>query len=104
MSDTTIRYAANGHGPNAGATERLAAVAHETVDRLAGRTSGMEQQLRERAAVLGERARKQEKRARTAMRQQVRKARGYVRKQPLLGAGIALAAGIAIGGLLLFRR
>jgi ElaB/YqjD/DUF883 family membrane-anchored ribosome-binding protein len=102
MSETVFRYARNGDG-HVGATERLAAAAHETVDRVAERASGMEQELRERATVLGKRARKQQKRAQGALNQQVRKARGYVRKQPLRGACIALVVGTAIGALLLRR-
>lgn len=103
MSNSIFRFA-NGHGAEADVTERLAAAAHGTVDRFAERASGVEQELRARAAVLGVQAKRQEKRARAALNTHLRTARGYVRKQPLLGAGIAMAVGIVIGGLLLLRR
>jgi ElaB/YqjD/DUF883 family membrane-anchored ribosome-binding protein len=100
MSSSIFRFV-NGHDAHPEVTERLARVAHATVDRFAERAAEMEQDLRARASILGSRA---EKRARAVLNTQLRGARGYVRKQPLSGAGIALAAGVVIGGLLLLRR
>jgi ElaB/YqjD/DUF883 family membrane-anchored ribosome-binding protein len=72
---------------------------------VAERARPIEQTLRESGAVLGEQARKQEKRARIAVADHLQKASGYVRKQPL-SPGMALAGlvGVVIGGLLLLRR
>ena len=103
MSTSIFRFA-NGHDDRPEVTERLASAAHETVDRFAERAAEMEQELRARASVLGSRALKQEKRARMALDTQLRKTRGYMRKQPLTAAGIAMPAGVVIGGLLLLRR
>jgi ElaB/YqjD/DUF883 family membrane-anchored ribosome-binding protein len=61
------------------------------------------QELRRRAVQLGEQAREQEKRASRVLEVGLRQARAYLREQPLHGAGIALAAGLVIGGLLLRR-
>src|SRR5512143_3266501 len=84
-------------------TERLVAAARETVDRVAARGRGTGDELRQRVAQLKVRAREQEARARAILASQVETAAGYVRRKPLVGLGIAFAAGVVVCGLL-FRR
>jgi ElaB/YqjD/DUF883 family membrane-anchored ribosome-binding protein len=105
LNTTTARRSRNGavRGAHGETTDRIAAAAHETVDRVAKQAGGVEHDLRQRTAALGEQAREQEKQARAAVAANMRKARAYVRKQPLLGAGIAFAVGIVLSGLLLRR-
>jgi len=105
MSSSNMRHVSHGHDAQAETTERLAAAMHDGVDRVAERARPIEYTLRERSAVLGEQARKHEEHARTVVADQLQKASGYVRKQPLSpGAALAAVVGIAIGGWLLLRR
>lgn len=105
MTNSNRRNVSDGHDAQAETTERLAAAVHDGVNRVAERARPIEHTLRESGAVLGEQARKHEKRARTVVADHLQKASGYVRKQPL-SPGMALAAvvGIVLGGLLLLRR
>lgn len=100
MKATTTRTLRNGADAHTDAMQRLAAAAHQTVDRVA-------EDVRIRSAELGSHAREQEQRARAAAERTARKARAYVRKQPLraasIVAGVALAAGALIGAALLRR-
>ena len=99
------RHVSEGHDAQAETTERLAAAMHDGVNRVAERVRPIEHTLRERSAVFGDQARKHEEHASTVVADQLQKASGYVRRQPL-SPGMALAAvvGIVIGGLLLLRR
>ena len=105
MTNSNIRHASHGHDAQAETTERLATAMHDGVNRVAEHARPIEHTLRERSAVLGEQARKHEEHARTVVADQLQKASGYVRKQPV-SPGMALAAlvGIVIGGFLLLRR
>ena len=107
MKTATTRTLRNGADVHADAVHRLAATAHQTVDRVAEQASAIENDLRHRAADLGDEVREQEKRARAAAERGAKKARAYLRKEPLRGAaivaGIALAAGALLGAVLLRR-
>lgn len=81
-------------------TEHLAAKAHETVDRVARTAAEAEEEVRARAAEVARKARQSEERAMQAAEESLGKAEAYVRKNPLLSAGIAFAAGVALSALL----
>ena len=105
MTNRNMRHASDGHNGQAETTEWLVAAVHDGVNHVAERARPIEHTLREGRAVLGEQARKQEKRARIAVADRLQKASGYVRKQPLNPAmALAGLVGIVIGGLLLLRR
>lgn len=95
---TTFTYA--GNGQDGSASERIAGSMHRTVDRIAGKAGGVEQDLRERIVSLREQARDQEQRARAALSAQVDTALGYARDKPIVAAGIAFAAGALVYALL----
>ena len=81
-------------------TDHLAAKAHETVDRVARTAAEAEADVRARAADVARKARQSEERAIEAAEETLSKAEAYVRKNPLLSAGIAFAAGVALSTLL----
>jgi len=83
--------------------ERLAATAREAADRIATRTRDAREEFSTRIARLKVQARRQNKQARAALRSQVKKTTGYVRRNPLTGLGVAFAAGVVVCALL-FRR
>ncbi len=100
MKATATRTLRNGADAHTDAMQRLAAAAHQTVDRVA-------EDVRFRTAELGSHAREQEQRARAAAERTARKARAYVRKQPLRAAGIVAGVALAVGalvGAVLLRR
>jgi ElaB/YqjD/DUF883 family membrane-anchored ribosome-binding protein len=76
---------------------------HETVDRVAETARTAEQQIRARAAELGDQARETEERALQALESNLQKARTYVEENPLMSAGIAFAAGLILSSLLTRR-
>lgn len=81
------------------ATEQPGEAAHEGVDRTAGRSAPIEEQLRE----TGEQAAEHMQAAREAGSQQAQElyeqVAAYVREHPLASIGIAAAAGFVIGSL-----
>jgi ElaB/YqjD/DUF883 family membrane-anchored ribosome-binding protein len=86
------------------ATEQLTAAARAAAQRIATRGRSAIHEAGRRAAALRSRALAQEERARAALAEQTRAAVGYVRRRPLVGVGVALAAGIVLCGLLFKRR
>lgn len=84
------RVARNGAAAHSDTTEQLAAAAHRTVDRVAGRARALERNVRSRTAELG-----------------AGEVGATLRQRPLLGAGLAagaaLAVGAVLGGLMLRR-
>jgi ElaB/YqjD/DUF883 family membrane-anchored ribosome-binding protein len=84
-------------------TDHLASRMHETVDRVAESARTAEQQIRSRAAELGETARETEERALKALEGNWKKARSYVEENPLMSAGIAFATGLILSSLLTRR-
>ncbi len=100
MNQTETHQATNGA---ARTTEHLATAAHHTVDRLADSARTAEHELRARASALGERVRQGEQRAQQAVEVGVRNTKAYIKHKPLIATGLALAAGLALGGLFLRR-
>ena len=101
MDETTNRKDTNrGDRHQAPTSDHLAAKMHETVDRVADTARNAEQQIRSRAADLGERAREQEERALKAAQANLQKATSYVQENPLTSAGIAFVAGLLVSGLM----
>jgi ElaB/YqjD/DUF883 family membrane-anchored ribosome-binding protein len=86
------------------AAEQLAATARTAAHRVAARGHGAAHELGQRAAALRARAIEQEERARAALAEQTRATVAYVRRKPLVGVGIGLAAGVVLCGLLFKRR
>jgi ElaB/YqjD/DUF883 family membrane-anchored ribosome-binding protein len=84
-------------------TARLAAAAREAADSIATRGRAARHSLERRAAELRAQAREQEARARAALSSQAKRTVGFVRRKPLVGVGIAFAAGVGLSRLL-FRR
>jgi ElaB/YqjD/DUF883 family membrane-anchored ribosome-binding protein len=80
-----------------------AELANKAAERLATGARDAREELDTRIARLKVQARKQQKAARAAMRSQVKKTSGYVRRNPMTGLGVAFAAGVIVCGLL-FRR
>ena len=84
-------------------TDIGAEIAGRAAERLVTTARDAREELSTRIARLKVQARKQQKHARAALRSQVKKTTGYVRRNPLTGVGIAFAAGAVVYGLL-FRR
>jgi ElaB/YqjD/DUF883 family membrane-anchored ribosome-binding protein len=81
-------------------TQHIASAAHDAVDRFAKTASQAETEVRTRASELADKARESEERAIETFDQNVRKARAYVKRNPLTSAGIAFAAGLVISNLI----
>ena len=81
-------------------SDRLASMAHETVDKVAETARHAEQQARGAAAVAADKARETEDRVRAAADEGLTTIRSYVEQNPLASASIAFAAGIVVSSLL----
>jgi ElaB/YqjD/DUF883 family membrane-anchored ribosome-binding protein len=81
-------------------TDRLAARAHEAVDRAAERSGAAEHEIREQAKRASEQWRRSEARVREAAGERARQLETFIERNPLLGAGIAFVAGLALSALL----
>ena len=82
------------------ATDQFAAKAHDTVDRVAERAGRAEQNVRKSAARAKERALEAEEQAMEIADETVQRAHSYIRRNPVVSAGIALAAGFVLSSLL----
>jgi ElaB/YqjD/DUF883 family membrane-anchored ribosome-binding protein len=82
------------------ATDKFAAKAHETVDRVAERTAATERDLRERADRASARIHETEERAKAMASDTAKNLESYIERNPLMSAGIAFAAGLVLSGLL----
>lgn len=80
--------------------DRLASMAHETVDKVADTARQAEQQARGAASVAVDKARETEERVRAATDEGLATIRSYVEQNPLASASIAFAAGIVVSSLL----
>jgi ElaB/YqjD/DUF883 family membrane-anchored ribosome-binding protein len=101
MSETTMTEANNLSAKDRGRTaERLASMAHDTIDRVADGAARAENEVREGAAKLADKARESEERVIESADAGLKAARQYVRENPILSAGIAFAAGLVMSGLL----
>jgi ElaB/YqjD/DUF883 family membrane-anchored ribosome-binding protein len=86
--------------PSNATTERFAAKAHETIDRVADTANQAEREARAAAQRAAERAREMQERAMQAADENIGKLRSYVEHNPLTSAGIAFAAGVVLSALL----
>jgi ElaB/YqjD/DUF883 family membrane-anchored ribosome-binding protein len=82
------------------ATDRLASMAHDTVDRVAETANYAEQEVRSAAGRAAEHAREMQEQARAAAQENVGKARSFIEENPLMSAGIAFAAGVVFSALI----
>jgi ElaB/YqjD/DUF883 family membrane-anchored ribosome-binding protein len=96
----TTPSAHKGNDADAEVTQRLAAAAHQTVDVVADAAADVEHDVRRRVATVGKRAAANKKRARAALNEGERKARSYLRREPWIGASIAVIAGFVLSALL----
>jgi ElaB/YqjD/DUF883 family membrane-anchored ribosome-binding protein len=86
-------------GSGNSASDRLASMAHETIDRVAPRANRAESEVRGAAARAAEGAKLMQGQAVEAAQENVRKLRSYIESNPLASAGIALAVGVLLGAL-----
>ena len=93
----------NGESSNP-TTERLASMAHDTIDRVADVANEAEREVRGRATRTARQAREAGEQAMAAADEHISKFRAYVEENPLLSAGIAFAAGMLMVSLLSSRR
>ena len=80
-------------------TSRLAAMAHEAIDRVAPKANYAEQEVRGAAARTAESAKHVQERAVEAADEHLRKVRSYIERNPLTTAGIAFAVGVLVSAL-----
>jgi ElaB/YqjD/DUF883 family membrane-anchored ribosome-binding protein len=83
-------------------TDRLASMAHETIDRVTPKATQAERELRAAAARAADATKRLQEDAVEATEEHLRKARSYIASNPLTTATVAFAAGVALGAL--FRR
>ena len=94
MSHTTI-------SPELGSstTDRLASMAHETIDRVTHKASRAENEVRGAATRAVDSAKLMQEHAVAAAEENLRKVRSYAESNPLITAGIAFAAGALLSAL-----
>jgi ElaB/YqjD/DUF883 family membrane-anchored ribosome-binding protein len=81
-------------------TERVAAMAHDTIDRVTAKTSRAQHELRDAAAKAAQSGKLLQGRAVEAAEDNVRKLRSYSESNPFITAGIAFAVGALLGAML----
>ncbi len=80
-------------------TDRLASMAHETIDRVTPKANRAEYEVRGAAARAVDTANLMQEHVNTAQNN-LRKARSYAESNPLITAGIAFAAGALLSALI----
>ena len=85
--------------PGISATDRLASMAHDTIDRVTPRISRAEQEVRSAAAKTADGAKNLQAQAMEATEQGLASARSYIESNPLTTAAIAFAAGALLSSL-----
>lgn len=80
-------------------TDRLASMAHETIDRVVPKASQAEQELRAAAARAADATKRLQGSAVEATEEHLRRARSYIASNPLMIAGVAFAAGVLLSAL-----
>jgi ElaB/YqjD/DUF883 family membrane-anchored ribosome-binding protein len=81
-------------------SDRLASMAHETIDRVTPKANRAEHEVRGAAARAAAGAKLMEGHAVEAAEENVRKLRSYIESNPLTTAGIAFAAGALLSALI----
>lgn len=86
------------------ASDELASMAHETIDRLTPTANRAEQEVRVAVARAADGAKLMQGHAAEAAEQNVRNLRSYIESNPIATVGIAFAAGALLSALALVRR
>ena len=81
-------------------TDRLAAMAHETIDRVAETANHAEHEVRSAATRTAEKAKHAQDQMVATADENLSKVRSYVQQNPLTSAGIAFAAGVILSSLI----
>ncbi len=81
-------------------TDRLASMAHKTIDRVKPKATRAELEVRDAATKTTEGAKRLQEQAVEAAEEGLSKARSYMSNNPLTTAGIAFAAGAVLGALI----
>jgi ElaB/YqjD/DUF883 family membrane-anchored ribosome-binding protein len=89
-------------GNSSPATDHLASMAHESIDRVKPKASRIETELRDAAAKTADDVRHTEEQVLDAAKTGLESAQAYIEKNPLMSAGIAFAAGALLS--MLVRR
>jgi ElaB/YqjD/DUF883 family membrane-anchored ribosome-binding protein len=80
-------------------TDRLASMAHETIDRITPHANRTEHDVRGAATKAAESAKLMQEHTVEAAEENLRKVRSYAESNPLITAGIAFAAGALLSAL-----
>ena len=80
-------------------SDRLAAMAHETIDGATSKVSRAEQQVRGAVAKTADSAKLLQEHAMQAAEENLRSVRSFIGSNPLVAAGIAFAAGALLSAL-----
>ena len=81
-------------------TDRLASMAHETIERVSPKANRAEHEVRGAATRAADSAKLLQEHAVEAAQDNLRKARSYAESNPLITAGIAFAAGALLSALI----
>lgn len=81
-------------------SDRLASMAHETIDRVAPKVNRVELEVRGAAARAGDGAKLLQEQAVEAAEVNLRRVRSFIETNPLTTAGIAFAAGVLLISLI----
>lgn len=84
---------------NGSTTDRLASMAHDTIDRVTPKVNRAEHDVRGAAARTAEGAKHLQQQAVEATEENLRKVRSYIERNPLTTAGIAFAVGALLSAL-----
>jgi len=84
---------------NSSTSDRLASMAHETIDRVTPKANRAEQEVRGAAARAADSAKLLQEQTVLATEENLRKVRSFIGSNPLATAGIVFAAGILLGAL-----
>ena len=79
--------------------DRLASMAHETIDRVTPKASQAEREIRAAAARAADATKRLQEDAVEATQEHLRKARSFIASNPLMIAGVAFAAGVLLSAL-----
>ena len=80
-------------------TDRLASIAHETVDRITPKVNRAEHEVRDAATKVVDRAKVLQEQTLESAQDNVRKVRSYAASNPLVTAAVAFAAGVLLSAV-----
>jgi ElaB/YqjD/DUF883 family membrane-anchored ribosome-binding protein len=81
-------------------TDRLASIAHETLDRVTSEANRAEREVRGAAIKAADSAKRLQEHAAAAAEDNLRKLKSYAESNPLITVGIAFAAGALLSALI----